>query len=92
MILFCGVCVLLFLAPLQHFDLVLKVGVVQLFLLHTLQGVEVPRLSLSHQVNLRKRAPAETQLKGDEHFDHINNNTICSAVCDALKCWSPSEL
>lgn len=83
-ILVCGVRVLLFLIPLQHFDLVLEVGMVQLFLLHTLQGVEVPRLSLSHQVNLRKRAPADTQLKGDEHFNHINNNTICSAVCEAL--------
>lgn len=83
-ILVCGVRVLLFLVPLQHFDLVLEVGMVQLFLLHTLQGVEVPRLSLSHQVNLRKRAPADTQLKGDEHFNHINNNTICSAVCEAL--------
>lgn len=46
--------------PLQHSDLVLEVRVVQLFFLHALQGVEIPGLSLSHQVDLRKRAPAET--------------------------------
>lgn len=57
---FSGVCVLFLLVPLQNLDLVLQVGVVQLFLLHTLQGVEIPGLSLCHQVDLRKRAPAET--------------------------------
>lgn len=81
----CGVCVLFFLTPLQHFDLVLEVGVVQLFLLHTFQGIEVPGISLSHQVNLRKRAPADTQLEGNAHFNHINNNRILFAICSEYR-------
>lgn len=66
------------LSPPQNFDLVLQVGVVHLFFLHTLQGVKVARLSLSHQKHFRKRAAAQTR-----KHTNINNTPLILAerVC-----------